>query len=142
MNSLPKNAIVEHNMSSRTILFVMSLLSIFLFTGCYTEPVRHLASDVALLKVGTSTKEDVLIYLGNPDDQQDLGGGMEKWLYEDTDTTLLEKTPVLGKHIGSPERRRAIVTFVNNIVTECIYSSSDEDDMDWSKDYSWQEKTK
>jgi hypothetical protein len=127
-------------MGSRIFVFLFLLVSVLAIGGCYNKPVRHLASDVGLLKVGTSTQEDVLIYLGDPDEQQELGGGVEKWLYTDVNKTLLEKTPMVGKHLGSPEYRRAVVTLQNGIVIDCTYSASDEDDLDWADDYSWQEK--
>lgn len=129
-------------MAYRTLFYFLLLLYAISTGGCYIKQVRHLASDVALLKVGSSTQEEVLIYLGDPDEQLETGDGVEKWLYEDKDKSILEKTPFLGKRIGSPEYRRVVVTITNNIVTDLIYFSSDEDDLDWADDYSWQEKKK
>jgi hypothetical protein len=123
-------------------LLVFVAVALVGISGCYTTPVRHLASDVSLLKVGQSTEEDVLIFLGEPDEQQELGAGVEKWLYKDKEMSFLEKTPLVGKRLGSPEYRQVVVTITNNIVTEVVYSSSDADDMDWADDYSWQEKKK
>ena len=68
--------------------------------------------------------------------------GVEKWLYKDTEMSLLEKTPLIGKRLGSPEYRQVVVTITNNIVSEVVYSSNDDDDLDWADDYSWQEKNK
>ncbi|WP_457575261.1 hypothetical protein [Desulfomarina sp.] len=121
-----------------TVVFLLCLLS--LLSGCYNKPVRHLASDAALLKVGVSTREDVLIYLGDPDEQQVGPDGSEKWLYTKKDMTLLERVPYAGKYFGSPEYSRLIVTLKNGIVTKCVYLRTDEDDLDWADDYSWQEK--
>jgi len=120
--------------------FFLLLLALVALSGCYTTPVRHLAADVALLKVGESTEEDVLIFLGAPDKQQELGAGVEKWLYNDKHMTLLEKAPLVGKRLGSPEYRQVVVTIKNKIVTEVVYSSSDADDAGWADDFSWQEK--
>ena len=108
-------------------------------SGCYNAPVRHLASDVGLLKVGVSTEEDVLVFLGEPDEKQELESGVETWLYRDKQMTLLEKAPLVGKRLGSPEYQLAMVTITNKIVTKVLYSSSDADDMDWADDYPWQE---
>jgi len=119
---------------------LLTVLTFLVLTGCYNTPVRHLAADVALVKEGASTEEDVLIFLGSPDDQADAGGGVTKWLYKETDRTLFERTPVVGKHIGSPEYINVVVTFTKGIVSDVAYSASDEDDMDWADDYSWQEK--
>jgi outer membrane protein assembly factor BamE (lipoprotein component of BamABCDE complex) len=129
-------------MGSKKTMFVVLLAAIVGLSGCYNTPVRHLASDVALLKVGTSTKEDVLVFLGEPDEQQAVDTGTERWLYLKEDRALFEKTPFVGKHIGSPEYSRVVVTLTNGIVTECVFSSTDEDDFDWADDFSWQEKKK
>lgn len=127
-------------MALKILSFLLTLTLSFGLSGCYVNPVRHLASDAALLKVGESTKEDVVVFLGEPDEQQVIGEGVEKWLYRDKNMSLFEKTPLLGKHIGSPEYHHVEVTLRNGIVTECVYSSTDEDDMNWAKHYPWQEK--
>jgi hypothetical protein len=119
------------------LLFAVALTTI---SGCYNKPVRHLASDVALLKVGQSTEEDVLIFLGEPDEQQEVSEGVEKWLYRDKYMTFMEKAPIVGKRLGSPEYKLVVVTISNDIVTDVIYSVTDADDMDWADDYPWQEK--
>lgn len=127
-------------MGSKRLFMLLLLAVVAGLSGCYTTPVRHLASDVSLLKVGKSTQQDVLVFLGEPDEQQVVGEGVERWLYQDEDKTFLEKTPLVGKHIGSPEYNQAVVTLTNGIVTDCTFMSTDEDDYDWADDYSWQEK--
>ncbi len=122
--------------------FFLLVATTFVLSGCYNKPVRHLVSDAALLKVGQSNSEDVLVYLGEPDEHKSLGEGVEKWMYQKEKKTLLEKIPYAGKQFGAPEYSQVIVTLVNGIVTECTFSLSDEDDMDWASDYSWQEKKK
>jgi hypothetical protein len=124
----------------RIKICLLVLITFVAVSGCYTKPVRHLASDVALLKVGESTDEDVLIFLGDPDEQQELSASVEKWLYKDIQMSFLEKAPLIGKHVGSPEYRNVVVTLTNNIVTEVVYSSSDADDLRWADDFPWQEK--
>lgn len=116
------------------------LAALVLVGGCYTTPVRHLAADVAILKKGVSTQEDVLVYLGDPDEVAELGGGVEKWYYKETDTSFLEGMPFIGKRIGSPEYIEVVVTLEDGIVADADYSSTDEDDLDWADDFSWQKK--
>lgn len=127
-------------MAAKTWTFLLALVVFTGISGCYVTPVRHLASDAALIKVGESTKEDVLVFLGEPDEQKNVGQGVEKWLYREKKTSLMEKTPLIGKHVGSPEYHHVVVTLRNGIAVDCIYSSSDEDELDWAKDYSWQKK--
>ena len=129
-------------MTSTLRNFLILVATASVLSGCYNKPVRHLASDAALLKVGTSSSEDVLIYLGDPDEQKTVADGVEKWLYKKEDKTLLEKMPYLGSQFGMPEYSQVVVTIVNGIVTECTFSQSDEDDLEWADDYSWQEKKK
>jgi hypothetical protein len=33
-----------------------------------------------------------------------------------------------------------VITFKNGIVTGSVFSSNDEDDLDWADDFSWQKK--
>lgn len=120
-------------------IFIM-LLAAFSLSGCYITPVRHLAADIALVQVGQSTREDVLIFLGDPDEQQVLGDGVEKWLYMQTKLSTVEKTPLVGKYFGAPEVNRVLITFTNGIVSDSVFSSSDKDELDWADDYSWQKK--
>lgn len=130
----------ETCMGSKNRVFALLLMAIVGLSGCYNRPVRHLAADVALLKVGSSTQEDVLIFLGEPDEQQTVSEGVERWLYLKEDRTLFEKTPVIGKHIGSPQYSRVVVTLTRGIVSDLLYSVTDEDDFDWMDDFDWQEK--
>lgn len=123
-------------------LLLLLLSTAFVFSGCYHKPVRHLASDAALIKVGESTSEDVLIYLGDPDEQKSLADGVEKWLYKKKDMSFFERIPYGGKYIGAPAYSQVVVTLENGVVTDCRYSLSDEDDTEWADDFSWQEKKK
>jgi len=129
-------------MTLSTRFFLILVVTAFVISGCYNKPVRHLASDAALLKVGKSSSEDVLVYLGDPDEQKTLGDGVEKWLYKKEEKTLFEKIPYAGRQFGAPEYSQVVVTITDGVVTDCIFSLSDEDDKDWADDYSWQEKKK
>lgn len=129
-------------MASRIYCCFLVALSIFALAGCYTTPVRHLSADAALLQAGKSTQQDVIVFLGDPDEQQDLGEGAAKWLYKEKDISFLEKTPLVGRYLGAPAYNQLVVTFRNGIVSESVYSYADEDDLDWTNDFSWQEKKK
>ncbi len=129
-------------MASRIYSFFLVVVTVFALAGCYTTPVRHLSADAALLQAGKSTRQDVLVFLGDPDEQQELAEGVEKWLYKEKDTSFFEKTPLVGRYLGAPTYNQVVVTFRNGIVTESVYSYSDQDDLDWANDFSWQEKKK
>lgn len=133
---------LEMCMVSRIHSFLLLVLAGFILGGCYTTPVRHLASDIALLQIGKSTREDVLVFLGDPDEQRELGDGVQKWLYREKNKSLLQKTPLVGSKLGSPEINQVVVTLSNGVVSACDYSYLDENDMNWAKDFPWQEKKK
>ncbi|MFT5697191.1 MAG: hypothetical protein ACI8ZB_000039 [Desulforhopalus sp.] len=120
--------------------FFILLLTAFFLSGCYITPVRHLAADIALVQVGQSTREDVLIFLGDPDEQQVISAGVEKWLYTQTKKSTVEKTPFLGKYLGVPEVNLVVITFTNGIVSDTAFSSDDKDELGWADDFSWQKK--
>lgn len=122
--------------------FLLLFLALSALGGCYTKPVRHLASDIALVQVGKSTPQDVVVFLGEPDEQQDLDDGVQKWLYREKNVGLLQKTPLVGSKFGSPIYNQVVVTIKNGVVSACDFSHSDESEMDWAKDFSWQEKKK
>lgn len=124
----------------RLLVFMALAVMFCTVSGCYTTPVRHLASDVSLLKIGESTSEDVLVFLGPPDEKRDKPGGVEKWLYRDKELSFLQKTPFLGKHLGPPLYRKVVVTITKNVVSDVVYTSSDKDEPNWADDFSWQEK--
>jgi len=124
----------------RKVLYVVLLALMLAVSGCYTKPVRHLAADVALLQEGKSTAEDVRIFLGDPDERREGENGEETWVYKEERKSFMEKTPYVGSYFGTPELRKVIVLFKDGIVVKSKFISSDEDDLDWSKDFSWQDK--
>ncbi len=111
-----------------------------LLGGCYNKPVRNLASDAALIKVGQSSGDDVLTYLGEPDEQEVVGNGVERWLYREATSSKLERAPLVGKYLGNPTVGRVVVTLKDNRVVECTYDAHDADDSSWGDDFSWQKK--
>ena len=124
----------------RNLIWVM-LISLVV-AGCYSKPVRHLASDAALIKPGESTREDVLTFLGEPDEQEILGEGVEKWVFREYESSMLKGTPVVGKYFGAPDYGTVTVILKNNIVAKCLYGAYDDEEFDWAHDFGWQESPK
>lgn len=121
-------------MKTYTLCLFAALALLLSISGCYMKPVRHLAADVALLKVGETTREDVVVFLGEPDEVKEIGDGVSKWLYLEKDQSLLRKTPLIGKSIGSSVFHRAVVTLKDDIVIDAIYTSSENREKDWADD--------
>ncbi len=115
-------------------------IMLFFLTGCYNTPVRHIASDVGLLKIGESSRDDVLTYLGSPDQQSVLEDGTEKWLFKEYESSMVKNTPVVGKYFGPKNYGTVLVVLKNDVVVDCIFDAYDHDEMDWADDFSWQEK--
>lgn len=115
------------------------LVALTALAGCY-KPVRHLASDAVLIKVGESNRNDVLTYLGEPDEQVILGNGVERWLYREYEHNLVKEAPVVGKYFGKPDYGTVTVTITGDVVTECVYGGWESDSRDWQDDFGWQEE--
>lgn len=116
------------------------LTALFLFMGCSTHPVRHLASDVSLITVGKSSRDEVLTYLGEPDSQRMVSEDTEQWAYFEEKKSLLQKTPLVGKAFNPNGYGMIVITFKGTLVVSCRYSAYDKDEFDWAGDYSWQDK--
>lgn len=122
------------------VRFFCVIAALVLLVSCSGKPVRHLASDASLVVVGTSTKSDILTYLGYPDDQQVDSETSERWVYHEERASAIQKTPYIGGMFGQKGHSKIIVTFDGDIVSSCKYFSFDPNEFNWSDDYSWQEK--
>jgi hypothetical protein len=107
---------------------LMALLLTFTMTGCYRTQVRHLSSDVCLLQPGQTTREEVLAYLGDPDQRQINPEKGETWIYYQGNKSLLRKMPYLGKNMGEEQFDVVMITFQGDLVRTCAYRSFDENE--------------
>ena len=125
-----------------TVLFRYLLYGLLLagLVSCAGKPVRHLTSDASLITVGSSTKEDVLTFLGDPDEQEILSSDSERWVYYEERRSTLQRAPLVGDWFGKAGFSRIVVRFDGNTVAECIYQSREPGEFDWADDYSWQEE--
>ncbi len=119
--------------------YILLLGALFLFAGCATKPVRHLASDASLITIGKSTRSDVLTYLGEPDSERMVSGDTKQWVYFEEKQSFLQKAPVVGKVFKPDGYGMILITFKGDLVVDCRYSAFDEDEFDWAGSYPWQE---
>ena len=105
--------------------FFVCCLSIVILSGCVNKPVRHLASDASLITPGSSTKNDVLTYLGDPDERQEGAGALERWLYYEQEQSATQRTFFVGKWFGPKSYNRIIVTFEGETVKDIQYNASE-----------------
>ena len=116
-------------MAPLTRLFLFCL-TIALLTGCVNTPVRHLASDASLITPGSSTRSDVLTYLGDPDERQEGAAGPERWLYYDEHRSAIQRTFFVGKWFDPASVSRIIVTFDGDLVSDIQYNASESGQFD------------
>lgn len=97
-------------------------------TGCfYRDPVRHLSSDICLITPNL-TQQEVLAYLGSPDEKQ-KGEQGEIWVYRAVKQSLLRKTPYIGDKLGTENYDVATIHFVGDIVSTCLYRAYNEEEL-------------
>jgi hypothetical protein len=101
-------------------LVILALLFMGM-AGCAKKNVRHLASDVCLITPDQTSKEQVLAYLGLPDEQYEMADGSETWVYYDVRKTMLRDTPYIGEKIGEQKYEMVKVKFGGDIVQTCVY---------------------
>jgi outer membrane protein assembly factor BamE (lipoprotein component of BamABCDE complex) len=128
-------------MVSRLRFSLIAVIVIFLcLSGCYNKKIRHLASDASLIKVGSSTRNDVLTYLGEPDGQRSLTENREEWVYLEEKPSSLQRTPVVGGYFDGRGYDKIFIILENDVVQSCQFREFEEDELDWADDFDWQEK--
>ena len=104
------------------IKHILILFIPFYLFGCATtQPVRHLSSDVCLVMPDSTTKTEVLSFLGAPNLRQSQPNGDETWYYYKLNQSFLKKIPLLGRELGTSNYETVIVSFVGEQVRTCVY---------------------
>ena len=118
--------------------FIFSILAVLLFLfGCSSKPIRHLASDAALVEPGTSTREEVVRYLGQPDRRRSLSSGVEEYVYYNEHKGFFGSLPFVGDMINPDSYEMILVTLDGDTVTDCDFLlHKDDDDKDWASELS------
>ncbi|WP_420207914.1 outer membrane protein assembly factor BamE domain-containing protein [Candidatus Electronema sp. JC] len=122
----------------RHLLFFL-LAALAVTGGCSFKPVRHLASDAALIKPGESTRKDVLRYLGEPDGRRTVGPGVEEYLYSETRKGQLGGLPLVGRLADPASQEMVVVTLNGEQVASCEFRLLKKDDLAWKKDAQWED---
>ena len=119
-----------------TLLAFLFLFVVLTVTACSNKQVRYLASDVCLVEPDKTTKQEVLSYLGQPDEQYVEPTGEEVWVYYDAKKSMLSNTPYIGDQVGDEKFEMVTVTFNGDIVRTSVYRSMSEEEF---KQYGRQE---
>ena len=116
----------------RFLFFTFTVL--FLLVGCSSKPIRHLASDAALIEPGKSTRQDVLRYLGQPDRRRSVSPGVEEYTYYNERKGFLAGLPLVDRMTDPESYEMIVVTLDGETVTDCDFLLHKEDDRDWAAD--------
>ena len=108
-----------------------------LLVGCYSKPVRHLASDAAMIKPGQTTFSEVQQYLGEPKGRREVGPGVVEYVYSEDEISFWGKMPYVGSMVSPKGFEMIVLTVKDGVVTSCEFHNSSETDSDWANDYYW-----
>jgi hypothetical protein len=111
--------------------------ALFLLVGCSGKPVRHLASDAALIKPGQTTRQEVIHYLGEPNGHRTVSPGVEEYVYYEDQEGVFNKLPLVGDWIAPEGYEMILVTLEGDMVTNCEFRAFNEADQDWVDDFTW-----
>ncbi len=114
-------------------------VSLTLLVGCHAKPVRHLASDAALIKAGQSTRQDVIRLLGEPNGHRTISEGVEEYIYSEDLQGLFGKMPVVGHWVGPEGYEMILITLKGDQVINCEFHTFNESDKSWMNDFAWDE---
>lgn len=118
------------------LLRYLNILLVGLWLGgcATTTPVRHLSSDVCLVLPESTTKTEVLAFLGEPDRKTVTDGTAETWIYFKKNEDLIRKLPLVGEKFGSRNYEMVTVVFAGNLVRTCVYRQLEPSEITSSPD--------
>ncbi|MEK6201628.1 MAG: hypothetical protein N2A40_04305 [Desulfobulbaceae bacterium] len=123
----------------RCAVLLTAVLFLMVIPGCYNHPVRHLTSDIGLIKGGETSRREAISLLGEPDSTRMVSATTEEWIYYEEDKSLLQKTPGVGGMFSAKGYKTVILTLEGDIVTASRYGAYNKNELDWQDDYTWQE---
>ena len=118
---------------------IIGILLLVLLAGCYTKPVRHLASDASMIKAGKSTRAEVFQYLGEPNGRRSLGPDVEEYVYHEDKRNFLQRSPVVGSMLDAEGYEMLIITMTGDLVTETEFRTFRKGEMDRFEGFTWDE---
>ena len=117
------------SISRYSVLFTCLLWAcFFLLAGCsaFSSPVRHLSSVACLVMPESTTRPEVISFLGEPDKKIITGDNSETWLYFKTNKSFSRTLPLVGGMVGAQNYETVTVTFDADLVRACLYRQFDE----------------
>ncbi len=105
---------------------VLLFVAFFLLVGCGSHPVRHLSSDISMIKVDQSTRKDVQTYLGEPDIKKKTSERLEQWVYYEQERSSLQNLYVIGGLFSGRGYSSIVITLKDDLVIASEYRTSDK----------------
>ncbi len=106
----------------------------FFFLGlsaCSDKPVRHLASDVGLIQVGTTDRDSVLRFLGEPDSRRMISDTREEWIYHEEKKSTMQKVPLMGEAFDADGYQMVKIILDGDLVSSCDYGTFNKNKEEW-----------
>ena len=126
----------------RPLFYISTFVLALSLTACSGVPTRHLVSDVAMIQVGQTSREEVVKLMGDPDSKRMVSEGTEEWIYYEEARATMQNAPFVGGMFDPDGYHMVVITLSGDTVSLCRYSGYDDDEFDWQDDYSWQETEK
>ena len=117
---------------------ILILLTTLLLAGCSSKPVRHLASDAALIQPEKTTLTEVHQYLGEPKAVREISPGVKEYVYSEDTISFWGKMPILGSMVGPSGYEMIILTVQDDVVKNAVFRNFNEKDREWVKHYKWE----
>ena len=111
--------------------YVPLIVSALSLVACSSKPVRHLASDAALLRPNATTQTEMHRYLGEARAAREVAPGVKEYVYVEDIVGFWGKMPVLGKTVGSRTCEMLIVTVADGVVRDVVFRGCDAGDREW-----------
>lgn len=101
------------------------IIFLIVLAGCADHSVRHLSSDISMIKVGRSKRIDVQTYLGEPDEKRVVSDKREEWVYLEEKRSALQNIYVVGGLFSGKGFSSIVLTFEGDVVVASEYRTGD-----------------
>ena len=112
---------------------ILPILLCLVLAACSSKPVRHLASDAALIQPGVTTAAEVRQYLGEPREVREPAPGLREYVYMEDVETFWGKVPVANRVAPGGGYETLVVTLEGDVVRGVVFRKFNEKDPDWVK---------
>ncbi|MEN8190322.1 MAG: hypothetical protein ABFS19_10780 [Thermodesulfobacteriota bacterium] len=110
------------------VAFLVCLL-LTAVSACSSKPVRHLASDVCLIKAGETDRASVIRFLGEPNSKRKLSATREEWLYYEEKKSTMQKIPLMGEAFEGEGYQVVKIIIEGDTVLSSDFTTTDDTEL-------------